>query len=159
MYWQITNTVLNLKHSHIIIFCKITFNLQGWGESFFLLSFQNRSPYWEHKLNISARIPLPTNLAICLQPSRSNPLASTRNTFPKQNLSSTKPQPQLSKTVTLQTSFPEACPVCSKYQCEVDFKHSLVQQMGEALDKTFKDLKVKTDKQIVKYSTDLEQEL
>ena len=115
--------------------------------------------YLKHKLNIPERIPLPTNLAMCLQPSQSNPLASTRNTFPKQNFSSTKPPPQLSKSVTFQTSFPEACPVCRKNQCEVDFKHSLVQSVGEALDKTFKDLKVKTDNQIAKYSTDLEQEL
>ena len=87
----------------------------------------------------------------------------TRNTFPEPNLSSTKPPPQLSKTVNLQTSFPEACPVCSKHQCQVDFKHVLVNSVGEALenafDKTFKDLKENADKQMDKYSSDLEQEL
>ena len=85
--------------------------------------------YLKHKLNIPARIP-PTIL-----------------------------QPQLSKTVTLQTSFPEACTVCSKHLCEVDFKHKLVHSVDEAFNKTFKDLKEKTDQQIAKYSTDLEQEL
>ena len=115
--------------------------------------------YLKHKLNISARILLPTNLPICLQPSQSNSLASTRNTFSEPNLSSTKPLPQLSKTVALRTSFPEACPVCSKHQCEVDFKQKLVQSMDEAFEKTFKDLKENTDKQIAKYSTDLEQNL
>ena len=119
--------------------------------------------YLKHKLNISTRIPLPTNLATCLQPSQSNTLASTRNTFTKPNLSPKRPQPQLSRSVTLQTNFPETCPVCTKHQCEVDVRHVLVQSVGEALenafDKTLKDLKENSDKQIAKYEADLEQQL
>ena len=110
--------------------------------------------YLKQKLNISTRIPLPTNLATCLQPSPSNTLASTRNTFPK---------PSLSRSITLQTNFPETCPVCTKHQCEVDVRHVLVQSVGEALkiafDKTLKDLKENSDKQIAKYEADLEQQL
>ena len=85
------------------------------------------------------------------------------NAFPKPNLSSTKPRPQLSRTVNLQTSFPEVCTVCGKHQCEVNSKHVLVQSVGEAFenafDKALKDFKEKTEKQVSKYSTDLEQEL
>ena len=55
---------------------------------------------------------------------------STIEIPPKNKITPNNPkpnQPQLARSVTLQTSFPEPCIVCSKHQCDLDFQHLIMQ--------------------------------